>query len=69
MQVEFKLLPETFYITVNIIDRYLSKRRLALSQLQLLGVTAMLIASKFQEIYPPIMSDLLIMTMNAFTAR
>ena len=69
MQVELKLLPETLFITVNIIDRYLSKIILAkLNRLQLLGITAMLIASKFQEIYPPIMSDLLLMTTNAFSA-
>jgi len=57
IQVEFNLLPETLFITVNIIDRYLSKKRIPLDQFQLLGITAMFIASKFQEIYPPIMSD------------
>ena len=29
----------------------------------------MLIAGKFQEIYPPLMSDLLLLTTNAFTPR
>ena len=57
IQVEFNLLPETLFITVNIIDRYLSKQKISLNQLQLLGITAMFIASKFQEIYPPIMTD------------
>jgi len=57
IQVEFNLLPETLFITVNIIDRYLSKKRIPLDQFQLLGITAMFIASKFQEIYPPIMTD------------
>ena len=47
MQVELRLLPETFFITVSIMNRYLSKRRVALEKLQLLGITAMLIASKF----------------------
>lgn len=57
IQVEFNLLPETLFITINIIDRYLSKQKITLNQLQLLGITAMFIASKFQEIYPPIMTD------------
>ena len=47
MQFELKLLPETLFITVNIIDRYLSKRRVTLDKLQLLGIAAMLIAGKF----------------------
>ena len=47
MQYELKLLPETLFITVNIIDRYLSRKQIALQRLQLLGITAMLIAGKF----------------------
>jgi len=66
IQVEFNLLPETLFITVNIIDRYLSKQKISLNQLQLLGITAMFIASKFQEIYPPIMTDFIQMTRNSF---
>ena len=50
--------PETLFITVNIIDRYLSKEIVRLSKFQLLGITALWIASKFQEIYPPVMKDL-----------
>ena len=33
IQVEFSLLPETLFITVNIIDRYLSRKRIPLDQL------------------------------------
>ena len=35
IQVEFNLLPETLFITINIIDRYLSKQKITLNQLQL----------------------------------
>ena len=31
IQVEFNLLPETLFITINIIDRYLSKQRIGLN--------------------------------------
>ena len=33
IQVEFNLLPETLFITINIIDRYLSKQKITLNQL------------------------------------
>ena len=41
---KFKLLPETLYLTVNIIDRYLSYEVITRKSLQLVGVTAMHIA-------------------------
>jgi hypothetical protein len=41
---KFKLLPETLFITVNLIDRYLEQKQIARQKLQLLGVTAMWIA-------------------------
>ena len=41
---KFKLLPETLFITVNIIDRFLEKTKIKRQRLQLLGVTAMWIA-------------------------
>jgi primosomal protein N' len=47
----FKLESETLYLTVNLIDRYLSVLRIDRSKLQLVAVSAMLIASKYEEIY------------------
>ena len=38
---KFRLLPETLYLTMNIIDRFLSLRVVAVAKLQLVGVTAM----------------------------
>lgn len=59
---KFGLQPETLAITVNIIDRYLEKAQVSRSKLQLLGITAMLIAGKYQEIYPPPLRDYVYMT-------
>jgi cyclin A len=42
---EYKLVPDTLYLTVNIIDRFLSQNYIEKQRLQLLGVTCMLIAS------------------------
>jgi len=67
VHLKFKLLPETLYLTVNLIDRYLSMTSIYRNKLQLVGVTAMLIASKYEEIYPPIVSDFVYITDNAYT--
>ena len=54
---EYELHPETLFLTVNFIDRCLSKYSCARPQLQLVGVTCMLIAAKFEEIYAPQVSS------------
>lgn len=64
---KFRLLQETLYITVNLIDRYLSKRMVTKKQLQLVGVTALFIAAKYEEIYPPNAKDFLTTTEGVYT--
>lgn len=64
---KFRLMPETLYVTINIIDRYLSLQEIKKSQLHLLGVTALLISTKYEEIYPPELKDLLSVSENKFT--
>ncbi|KAM7513212.1 hypothetical protein LguiB_012087 [Lonicera macranthoides] len=44
---EYELVPDTLYLTVNLIDRFLSKNYIEKQRLQLLGITCMLIASRF----------------------
>ena len=67
VHLKFKLLPETLYLTVNLIDRYLEKEQIVRGKLQLVGVTAMLIACKYEEIYPPIVKDFVYITDNAYS--
>ena len=64
---KFRLMPETLYVTINIIDRYLSIQEIKKSQLHLLGVSALLISTKYEEIYPPELKDLLSVSENKFT--
>ena len=64
---KFKLLPETLYLTVNLIDRYLEKCITHRSKLQLVGVTSMLIASKYEEIYAPEIRDFVYITDKAYS--
>lgn len=64
---KFRLQPETLYVTVSIIDRYLAKVSIKKTQLHLLGVAALLIATKYEEIYPPDLKDLLNVSENKFS--
>jgi len=57
VHLKFKLLPETLFLTINLIDRYCMVKDVLKNEYQLLGVTAMLIASKYEEIYPPEIRD------------
>lgn len=66
---KFKLVQETLYITVNLIDRYLSRRSVTKKQLQLVGITAIFIAAKYEEIYPPHARDFLLTADNAYTKQ
>ena len=50
---KFELSPEALYLTINLIDRFLSVKIVPRRELQLLGMSAMLIATKYEEIWPP----------------
>merc|ERR1712002_1315895 len=71
VQQQFKLLQETLYLTISIIDRFLHKEgaKISRDKLQLVGVTAMLIASKIEEIYAPEVNDFVYITDDAYTAN
>jgi hypothetical protein len=62
--VEYRLQPQTFFLSVNYIDRYLSREQIPRKILQLLGITCLFIASKLEET-PPLIDDLLYICDNA----
>ncbi|KAL3634156.1 putative cyclin-A3-1 [Castilleja foliolosa] len=64
---EYKLLSDTLYLTVSYIDRFLSTNVISRKKLQLLGVSSMLIASKYEEISPPHVEDFCYITDNTYT--
>ena len=66
---KFRPEPENLYATVFIIDRFLSLKQIKKSQLHILGVTALLISTKYEEIYPPELKDLLTVSENKFTKK
>ena len=67
VHLKFKFLPETLFLTVGLIDRYLEKTQIMRTKLQLVAVSAMLIASKYEEIYAPEVRDFVFITDNAYT--
>ncbi|NWT60834.1 CCNB2 protein, partial [Erythrocercus mccallii] len=65
----FHLLQETLYMCVAIIDRFLQSHPVPRKKLQLVGVTALLIASKYEEILSPDVADFVYITDNAYTSN
>jgi hypothetical protein len=66
---KFRLQPECLYVTRHVIDQYLSRKQIQKQQLHLIGVTTLLIASKYEEIYPPDLRDYLAISENKFTRQ
>lgn len=64
---KFDLMPESLYLTINIVDRYLSVRTVPRRELQLVGISAMLIACKYEEIWPPEVNDLIAISDSAYS--
>jgi cyclin A len=67
VNIKFRLHPETFHLAVDIIDRYLSLRHCPRSRLQLVGVVAVLMAAKHEEIWPPEVRECVYIAANTYT--
>merc|ERR1719402_2137807 len=66
----FKLQAETLYLTVAIMDKYLHvSTSSSKNEMQLIGVTSMMLACKYEEIYSPEIDDFVYMCDNAYTAE
>jgi cyclin E len=62
----YKLHRETYYLTVDYLDRYLTARKdVSKNQLQLIGITCLFVASKVEEIYPPKLAEFAYVTDGA----
>uniref|UniRef100_A0A914WAG2 Cyclin N-terminal domain-containing protein n=1 Tax=Plectus sambesii TaxID=2011161 RepID=A0A914WAG2_9BILA len=69
VHLRFHLLSETLHMTVLLLDRFLQTAQVPKDQLQLVGVTCMFIASKYEEMYAPEISDFVYITDNTYTKR
>ncbi|CAI0542047.1 unnamed protein product [Linum tenue] len=63
---KFELMPETLYLTLNIVDRFLAVKVVARRELQLVGMSAMLIACKYEEIWAPQVEDFVCISDKAY---
>ncbi|KAL6208316.1 hypothetical protein ACLB2K_019267 [Fragaria x ananassa] len=63
---EFRLVPDTLFLTVNYVDRYLSGNAIKRQRLQLLGVACMMIAVKYEEIHVPEVEEFCYITDNTY---
>lgn len=55
--MRFRMHSETLFIAVDLIDRFLSIKDVSRGKLQLVGVTALLVASKIEESWSPLIAD------------
>jgi len=69
VHMKYRLRPETLFLTVSIIDRYLSVRPVMRKKLQLLGVVAMFIAAKYEEIDPPKVHEFAYITDHTYSKK
>ena len=69
IHLKFKLRQETLFMTIWLIDTYLSYAFVPREKFQLLGITCLLISCKSHEIYYPQQNKLIEMTDNAYTKQ
>lgn len=63
---EYRLASDTLFLSVSYIDRFLSLVDVRRNKLQLVGVTSMLIAAKYEEIYAPQIDEFCYITDNTY---
>lgn len=63
---KFRLRMKTLFMAVNLIDRYLEVQPIQKHNFQLLGITCLLMASKYEEIYPPPLTEYTYVCADAY---
>ena len=66
---KFKLKANTLFLTIWLVDKYLSLKKVKRNKLQLIGVTCMLISCKYEEIYSPEVFDFVYITENSYEKK
>ena len=64
---KFGFTDETLFMTILIIDRYISYKQISRIKFQLFGITSMLLACKHEGINVPKVEDFIYITDNAYT--
>jgi G2/mitotic-specific cyclin 1/2 len=69
LHAQFKMNPETLHLTIHLIDRTMTHKVISVNKLQLVGVSALLVAAKFEEIMAPSVQDLSYFTDFAYSGE
>ncbi|KAJ2159390.1 G2/mitotic-specific cyclin [Coemansia sp. RSA 552] len=64
---QLRMLPETLFLAVNLVDRFLSKRQVSLPKVQLVGLTGLLVACKYEEMATPHVQDFAYLAGNCYS--
>ncbi|VVC91686.1 cyclin-A2 [Leptidea sinapis] len=66
---EYNQQSETLHLAVSYVDRFLSYMSVVRTKLQLVGTAATYIASKYEEVYPPEVSEFVYITDDTYTKK
>ena len=69
VQINYNLSQETLYLAVDILSRYIRYEWVSRNDLQLVGAASMLIASKYEEIYPPEVGEFVYICASTYTRQ
>lgn len=65
----FQLLPETLFLAINYMDRFLSVKVVSMGKLQLVGATALFLAAKYEEVNCPSIAEIVYMVDNGYSVE
>ncbi|PHT59874.1 hypothetical protein CQW23_02237 [Capsicum baccatum] len=66
---KFELMEETLYLTMNLIDRFLTVQSVIRKKLQLIGITTLFLACKYEEVSVPVVEDLILIFEKAYARK
>lgn len=69
VHARFNLLAESLFLTVNLLDRFLSLRTIHIPKLQLVGLACFFIATKYEETYAPSVREIVILADDQYTVE
>lgn len=64
---KFDLMPETLFLSITLFDRYLSQVKIKKNEMQLVGLTALLLASKYEDFWHPRVKDLISISAESYS--
>ncbi|KAK9937373.1 hypothetical protein M0R45_014168 [Rubus argutus] len=64
---KFDLMQETLYLMITLLDQYLSQVPIKKNEMQLVGLTALLLASKYEDFWHPRVKELISISAESYT--